>query len=156
MYDAERLRQHGGFYKLPLAWGSDDITAFRAALDKGIANTQRPCFQYRTNSQTISNKGSAIEKIKAAFGAKQWYNEVLLSLNPDTDIDCQFLDLLRKRLDQQFQTRFLMTLRESYPETIKEFRFWLKQAPNFGLTKRNIIREYYNYILKKYLHIREL
>lgn len=156
LYDTKRLREQGGFYKLPLAWTSDDITAFRAALDGGIANTQKPCFQYRSNSQTISNNGSHQAKLEATLFAKNWYEEILPTLNPENDTDRQFLDLLRKRVAQQFRNRFLTTLREGYPETIKDYRYWLQQAPKFGLTKRNILREYYNYFIKKFLHIREI
>lgn len=156
LYDTKKLREQGGFYKLPLAWTSDDITAFHAALDGGIANTQKPCFQYRVNSQNLSNIGSAKAKLEAAFLAKQWYEEVLPTLNPPNDTDSQFLDLLRKRVNEHFRCRFLTTLRESYPISIKDCRYWLKQAPKFGLTKRNILREYYNYYFKKILRIREI
>lgn len=53
-YEINSLRNEGGYYKLPLAWGSDDITAIRAAEEKGIANTQKVCFQYRQSRYTIS------------------------------------------------------------------------------------------------------
>lgn len=156
LYDTAKLRQQGGFYKLPLAWTSDDITAFRAALDGGIANTQVPCFQYRVNAQTISNNGSHRAKLEAAYLAKQWYEKVLPTLDPKDRTDRQFLNLIRKRVDQRFRERFLMTLHEGYPETIKDYRYWMQQAPMFGLTKRNILREYYNYYMKKFFHIQEL
>ena len=44
-YEVERLRKDGGFFKLPMAWGRDDICAVRAAVGGGIAHTQRVCFQ---------------------------------------------------------------------------------------------------------------
>ena len=156
LYDTKRLRRQGGFYKLPLAWTSDDITAFRAALDSGIANTQVPCFQYRASSLTLSNNGSNRAKLEAAYLAKQWFAIILPTLNPTDETDRQFLNLIRRRVDQRFRDRFLTTLREGYPETIKDYRYWLQQAPKFGLTKRNVIREYYNYYMKKLLHIRDL
>ena len=39
LFHVETLRKAGGFFKLPLAWGSDDITAVICATGNGIANT---------------------------------------------------------------------------------------------------------------------
>ena len=72
-YDVSRLRANGGFYKLPLAWCSDDITAFRAASTQGIANTDKVCFQYRDNRYTISNDTMPATKINALEQAERWY-----------------------------------------------------------------------------------
>lgn len=47
VYRSEALQAQGGFYKLPLAWGSDDITAFIASRFLGIAHTNRPVFEYQ-------------------------------------------------------------------------------------------------------------
>lgn len=66
------LKAAGGYYKIPLAWGSDDISAFRAAA-AGIANTQVPVFQYRVNRQTISRTSSALIKLAAIDAQEQWY-----------------------------------------------------------------------------------
>lgn len=56
-FDAEKLCRNGGFYYLPLAWGSDDISAVMAARESGVANTNALCFLYRKNCQTISMGG---------------------------------------------------------------------------------------------------
>lgn len=156
LFDIKKLRNQGGFYKLPLAWTSDEITAFRAALDAGIANTQQPSFQYRINSQTISNVGSARIKLQATSLAKQWYEETLNSLNPKDETDQKFLNLIKKDIATYYRKRYLITLREGYPDTLKDISFWLQEAPKFGLTKRNILREYYNYYMTKFLHIKEI
>ena len=77
-YNANYLRKAGGYYKLPLAWGSDDITAIMAAKEKGIANTEAFCFQYRENSQTITSAASnAKTKIEARITQHQWYSTFL-------------------------------------------------------------------------------
>jgi len=76
-YDINNLRAVGGYYKLPLAWGSDDITAVRAARDLGVANTQVFCFQYRVNAQTISNSGNALVKMDATSAQYQWFCDFL-------------------------------------------------------------------------------
>lgn len=79
LFDRKLLLNNGGFYKLPLAWSSDDISAYIAAKDTGIANMQIPGFQYRISSQTITNtKTNAIEKLKAIIKEESWYEKFLL------------------------------------------------------------------------------
>src|SRR5690606_13198643 len=65
VYRTDALRQLGGFYALPLAWGSDDITAFLASREKGIAHTNTPLFHYRSNSLSITSSGNDLEKMQA-------------------------------------------------------------------------------------------
>lgn len=162
LYDTKHLREHEGFFKLPLAWGSDDITAFRAAQDGGIANTQVPCFQYRINGQTISSTGSSRLKLKANELALQWYEEEFKKLRikqsknsqfhqPETDKI--FFDLLIKKLPEYYRTRFFVTFTEGYPETIKDCKFWMTEAKRFGATKRNILHMLYNHYISKSLHL---
>jgi glycosyltransferase involved in cell wall biosynthesis len=81
-YRASYLKTTGGYYKLPLAWGSDDITALRAAKEQGIANTQVVCFQYRDNGQTItSSADNAKIKIEAFVAQHRWFSTFLESLS---------------------------------------------------------------------------
>ena len=77
-YRTSYLKAEGGYYKLPLAWGSDDITALRAAKEQGIANTQEVCFQYRNNGQTItSSADNAKIKIEAFVAQHCWFSAFL-------------------------------------------------------------------------------
>lgn len=54
------LRDLGGFYSLPYAWGSDDMSAYYTAGNKPIINMQKYGFQYRVNIHTISNDTSSV------------------------------------------------------------------------------------------------
>ena len=72
------LNDNHGYYKLPLAWGSDDLTAYLAAKDGGVANAQVPLFQYRVNPYTISNSGHCRLKLK---DIKALYAQIQLLLN---------------------------------------------------------------------------
>lgn len=74
-YRTSHLKTTDGYYKLPLAWGSDDITALRAAKELGIANTHAVCFQYRENSQTItSSSENAKIKMEAFVAQHRWFS----------------------------------------------------------------------------------
>ena len=104
-FDTSLLRKEGGFYKLPLAWGSDDITAVRAAMTKGIANTSRLCFQYRVNSQTITNTGSLSLKLQAGSMEKQWYEEFIAIMSEKKTLsysDERYLSLISEGINRHF------------------------------------------------------
>lgn len=78
------LKDCGGYYKLPLAWCSDDITSYRAAEKKGIANTQTICFEYRVSSLTITKQVSKeiIDyKVKSLLAEKKWIENLLDRFN---------------------------------------------------------------------------
>lgn len=61
----DALLQNGGFYYLPYAWGSDDISALQVAETKGISNTQEVVFYYRDNDASITHHSHVIGKIHA-------------------------------------------------------------------------------------------
>lgn len=82
-YDTKKLRAEGGFFYLPLAWGSDDITAVRAAHEGGIANTVIPCFEYRQNSQTITSSNNARIKLEATLKAHSWFRSFIDNLDKE-------------------------------------------------------------------------
>lgn len=77
-YRRDFLKETGGYYKMPLAWGSDDITALIAAKEKGIANTEAFCFQYRENRETITSSAeNAKIKMEAFVAQHRWYSSFL-------------------------------------------------------------------------------
>lgn len=79
LFERKLLMANGGFFKLPLAWASDDITAYIAASHAGIANSQKPGFQYRVSSSTISKSSDAHVKLEAVNKEENWYGEFLKS-----------------------------------------------------------------------------
>ena len=85
VYDRSFLEKNGGFFKLPLAWGSDDITAYIAASFNGLAHTNKTVFNYRRSIYTISSSGSTSLKIKALLEYSKWLQEFLASVPTDLD-----------------------------------------------------------------------
>lgn len=84
LFNRQLLVCQGGFYKVPLAWASDDISVYMAAQKTGVANTQIPGFQYRVNSQTISNTSDAVMKLEATIREEKWYKS-FLKKEPDAN-----------------------------------------------------------------------
>ena len=107
-YATDYLKHAEGYYQLPLAWGSDDITAAMAAKEKGIANTQAFGFQYRTNSQTITSSSAyARIKLEATLTQYKWFGELLKELSTKTlsEEDAYYISIIEKpRKDYYFNS----------------------------------------------------
>lgn len=157
-FSTDNLRAQGGFFKLPLAWSSDDITVFRAALQGGIANTQIPCFQYRSNAQTISSNGNSEMKIKALSDAKKWYLNELKEYKGMIGTEVEnternFYYLLSKAIVSYYRKRFFWTFNEALASKNWCLHFWKRTAPDFFVSPHDVVKEVYNYYMKKFFHI---
>ncbi|SEL91245.1 glycosyltransferase family 2 protein [Parapedobacter koreensis] len=139
MYRTEALRQQGGFYALPLAWGSDDITAYIACRDKGIAHTNRPVFNYRSNSLSISSSGSDLEKMRANLGYAQWLKDFLETHVPHETERVVYATLLEQEtLFMQQRKRYTMALSMRYRMASKCW-LWYRHSKEFGLGLSDIV-----------------
>lgn len=105
-YSVTYLKSVGGYYKLPLAWGSDDITAILASRERGIANTQVIGFQYRQNSQTItSSKGNSKLKILTRLEQLRFYRTFLDEMAQQSnlsEIDVKYLKTIENVKSKYF------------------------------------------------------
>lgn len=91
LFETNHLKANHGFYNLPCAWCSDDISAFRAAAESGCYNTKRSVFEYRVHSSTISiQQNNNRYKYIALFEAKSWFVNFLETTVPRTQEE-QFL-----------------------------------------------------------------
>lgn len=139
LYNTEKLKAKGGFYKLPLAWGSDDISAYIAACPHGIANTQRVCFCYRTNKMTISSSGNATEKMKALMGEIEWYKSFLTTV-PDGEQDLHFRQSVLNQFNHHFDKKKALIIADDLrTRSVFRLSFWLNNKRTFGLNKNIIL-----------------
>lgn len=72
LYETQHLKSNGGFYKLPMAWGSDDISAYRAAAVAGVAHSAKPLFCYRIHPTSLTSSGNIKIKMNAIQGEMDW------------------------------------------------------------------------------------
>lgn len=105
-YRTEELREQGGFYYLPYAWGSDNISAVRAAEKAGIANTEEVVFYYRDNGESITRSTHTWGKLRAIWLEAFWVRR-FLQQPVSTKKDKQYQHTLRNHL-------WVNTLRKSY------------------------------------------
>lgn len=143
LFKRTALEQQNGYVNMPMAWGSDDLTAYTIAKNKGVANTQIPVFQYRISSLTISNSGHYREKSKVQFDVLNQV-EVLLK-NGEGKVDC-IEDVFRKSmLDKMPEQKRLAV--GSYMRSdmrsngrLKGLVWWLTIISQFNLPKIEVLK----------------
>lgn len=138
-YDVQKLRAEGGFFKLPLAWASDDITAVRAAFCNGIANTQVPVFQYRVNRYTLSKSANNKWKLDAILLEAKWY-ESFLSVKPRNDMDLCYYNLMRANFNVHWKKKKTLYIARDIQKNIMRFFWWYMNRKKYGLDRRNILQ----------------
>lgn len=139
LFDTRLLKKNGGFYKLPLAWASDDISACIAASYKGIANTQAPCFSYRVNSQTITNSGNALIKMDAILKEMDWYN-TFLQREPVSQLDKKYWVCIKRQYEHHFeQKRGIIISGDLRQHSIVSIFRWWRQRKKYGLSNKILL-----------------
>ncbi|WP_028296514.1 glycosyltransferase [Olivibacter sitiensis] len=139
VYRTDTLRQRGGFYDLPLAWGTDDITAFIASKDKGIAHTNKPVFHYRSNELSITSTGNDLKKMEAQMGYAAWLGTYLTQM-PSDEADRVVYRHLVDRQSFYMQQRRIYTMTVSMQkQPWKKTLFWLKHGKQFGISAKEVL-----------------
>lgn len=134
-----QLRKNGGFYKLPLAWASDDITAVIAATSKGIANTQNLCFCYRVNSQTISNNGNAEIKMQSVLKEQKWYHS-FLEKEPVSELDKKYSRCIKKMYSLFFEKKKGLTIAKDLKNhSFFRLLYWIRHMREYQISLRCIL-----------------
>lgn len=127
-FAADRLRASGGFYKLPLAWGSDDISVYRAAVEGGIANTSIPVFQYRIHEKTISSNDNYPVKLNAMLAARDWFAASLSGAVAHNENENHYLEALREMLDRHFMEYPAFYVRMDVAKDHKKALYWMMHS----------------------------
>ena len=142
------LVANGGFYKLPLAWASDDISAIIAATHLGVANTQVPCFRYRVNSQTISKSSNDQIKVEAILLERKWY-ESFLETRPTNDLDLTFYRLLLDSWDKHWEKKIASYVGQDMRSKPYKTLWWFLHKKNYSLSVQGYIRAVFNALIYK-------
>ena len=139
VYNTNRLKKDGGFYKLPLAWASDDISAFIAAKEHGIAHTNVPVFLYRRNAQTISTTGNIYLKMDAILGEEKWFKE-FLKTDAEHPIDQIIKENIQAELKLFIQKKKIRTIYADVSANIfMSFFKWLKVRKQYQLSVSELV-----------------
>lgn len=139
-YRTSKLKEIGGYYKLPLAWTSDDITSYLMASSNGIANTNVATFMYRINAYTISRTGNCKIKMDALCKAEAKIKMLLNILQPgsfEDRIECQLLPQLLQRWQDAEKCSLIA---DSLRCSIYNILYWLKSKRKYKLNNKHIFK----------------
>lgn len=141
-FETDLLRKHNGFYKLPLAWGSDDISAIIAAQKNGVANTQRVVFQYRVNSMTISRSGNDKIKMDAVLLDYRWRKQYY-SVVCNNDNDETYRKDLLATIEHDFDKRKSMRITHDM-KNVSVFRFiyWIINKKRYNINVKTLVHAF--------------
>lgn len=142
VYKTDALKAKGGFFYLPLAWGSDDITSFMAASDKGIAHCNKPVFNYRESSLTITRSGDALKKMEAVLLQAQWLT-TFLAEKPKEPLEI----LSHQKLCAELADFLLRRKADIIKDALRSrntagLLYWLKKAGQYQVPKQLVLRIY--------------
>jgi glycosyltransferase involved in cell wall biosynthesis len=139
MYRTSTLRERGGFYFLPLAWGSDDITAFIATAEKGIAHSNRPVFNYRSNSLSITSTGNDLEKMNANLGYESWLAEFLSEKPVNAEDETVYRHLLANQKNYMQQRKIFTMSKSMIMNPVQKSLLWIKNRKRYGIAMKDVV-----------------
>src|SRR5690606_34116873 len=110
-----------------------DITAYLACADKGIAHTNKPVFNYRSNSLSITSSGNDLEKMRANMQYAQWLHDFLTNHVP-YESEKVVYDTLLSQQEQLMRRRkrYTMTL-SMRSNPMAKCWMWYRHCREFGL-----------------------
>lgn len=137
------LEQLNGYVNMPMAWGSDDLTAYTIAKNKGVANTQRPVFLYRISSLTISNSGHYREKAKIQFDVLNQVESLLRKGEGKVDgIEDVFRKSMLDKLSELKRLAVGCYMQSDMRSNgrLKGIVWWLSRISQFNLPKIEVLK----------------
>ena len=142
LFKTETLRKNGGFYKLPYGWQSDDISAFMAAANHGVANSKEVGFQYRGNGLSISHDLTCIEdKIEAVKAAVRWRLAFVADKHPDNTEDQKLIELIKRDVSlyehQEIDNMVEFDIRKKF---WSRSWYWLWHRQKHGIIMKRLLR----------------
>jgi hypothetical protein len=139
LFRVQALKEKGGFYKLPLAWASDDISANIMALRSGIANTNHIVFRYRMNPYTLSESNNANIKLLAIEKEEHWYHNFLNMQVPEQIVDRMYLQMLQKDFKKHFLKKKISTISVDLACHASHLLFLFSKRKSIGLNFKMLL-----------------
>ena len=127
LFATRTLRDLGGYYNVPYAWGADDISSYEAAKIGGCANCNYPGFQYRDNSLTITSQNDIMpEKYEATIIWEKWYKEFVKTAPLDSN-DIERREALSAFLPLTYVLRASYIDKDINNRLLKGWFYWTKR-----------------------------
>lgn len=135
LFRTDRLRSIGGFHKMPLAWGSDDITVYKMIGENVIVNLNVPVFCYRNNALSITSSGNSDIKMSATMDLKKWIEHCVTKIIPSSFKDEMFKNIILKRLDNHIKSKKAhVVIVDLYSNGLSRLPHWIKVRKKYELS----------------------
>ena len=139
LFRRETLINKGGFYKLPLAWGSDRLSTYIAAKEKGIAHVSKPIFLYRQNSLSITKSTNVKTKMEATLLYESWL-AAFLEEPTENEMDEKYRTFMKNGVRSKVvHDKIYMIGDDLRGNLCKNIFFWIKKRKHFGLRFKEIL-----------------
>ena len=150
-FNTKTLKEKGGFVYMPYGWSADNITAFKFATEKGIANARIPGFQYRETNLTITNRHTPETtkgKIEAWKQVRNWYNDYFKNNNPQNEVDTIYKNDLIKLLGRYYDRKIEGEIEDGLSDYPYSILAWLRIGQEVGIPRMYIIKKILRKIAK--------
>lgn len=149
VYRRKYLIDRGGFFYLPYAWGSDDITFFIAASEAGIAHINNPIFNYRRTNLTISSTGNNEIKLQALMLADKWLVEFLKTIPKNVNDRIIHNNILKIRKRILMKKMIFLIACDLSENLFRKSLYWFKIKSYYGISSNEIIYAFFEAIKKR-------
>lgn len=149
LFRTKKLKDLGGFYKLPYAWGSDDITSYLVAKEKGIVNINNPNFYYRVNRLTITNTGNNEIKMESLLMTEQWIRNFVNSYIANNEIEEYFKSMILNGLRKYFILQKSRIIKKQMLQSFWCIFSWYKKRKKYHISIPVLIFTYFEYLKSK-------
>lgn len=150
LFKTSQLRTIGGYYKLPYAWASDDITVFLMAEKYGIVHVDKPNFFYRINDQTITSTGNALIKMNALLDTDKWLYNFIISQKPINDVDKCLQKMIIKGLSKYSILQKSKIIKSDLLNSFLNIFKWYKYRHKYQIKLSVLIFSVFEYLKSKY------
>lgn len=144
------IEKQGGFYKLPYACYSDDISAYIAAQEKGIYNINMLGFQYRNNSQTITNTQDLKLVASSVQQAVTWMRSFLQSV-PNSEESILYRELTLRTLTDYENGMYKYCFRNSMRKDLFQGKsYWWKHRKVYSISNKYYLKVLFGSIIRRF------
>lgn len=143
-FRVSKLKEVGGYYYLPSAWFSDEITSYLCAAPSGIAHTNLPTFLYRASSITITNSGNTTLKLQAWQQYKEWLyrfaQKQCLTTNVTEELEWRaVLNIIPQSLSKAQCWDLINDMRGNHSRVFK----WALQCGKYHISRANLLKAFF-------------
>jgi glycosyltransferase involved in cell wall biosynthesis len=150
MCRTEKLREIGGFHEIPLAWGSDDITWFKIAVNSNVAYSSKVLCAWRLSEFNISSSGNINVRLNAIQQYQEWFVTFLKQINVNDESEKFMVNQMTLNLKKNFTQKkmHLIDLGFQSNKVIRLIKFIsMKNKYNIGILR--IMRSFFMSLIRK-------